>query len=122
MSIATPIAHGAQCHPEVYHLENLPEQRKKAHWDREELVLVHEELRAEAEGLKRMNKYLHPLFPSRTYDSIKSQRRVGNTSYRQILSTLRAKHQALKVGGPSQATPNVAEGTKATSRMRDCAS
>ena len=78
--------HRCKAHPEVYHLENVPKQKTKARWHREELVLLtREELRAEAEGGKEMNRHLHLLFPSRTYDSIKSQWRAGNTRYRQIL-------------------------------------
>ena len=115
--------HRCKAHPEVYHLENVSKQKMKAHCEREEMVLLtREKLRAEAEGVKEMNSHLQLLFPSRTYDSIKSQWRARNTRYRQILSTLRAEHQVLNGSGPEQATPGIAEGTEATSRMHNGAS
>lgn len=59
--------HHCRAHPEEYHQENVSEQRKKARWDGEEMVLLaREELCAEAEGVKKMNKHLHSLFPSQT--------------------------------------------------------
>ena len=70
--------HRHKAHPEVYHLENVPKQRTKARWDREELVLLtREELRAEAEGVKEMNKHLHSLFPSRLEREMVLRTRYG---------------------------------------------
>ena len=65
--------HRRSAHPEEYHLENVPKERKKGRWDHEEMVLLarREIDLLEAGGRPNVNKALAEVFPSRTLEAIK---------------------------------------------------
>ena len=87
--------HRRVSHPDVYHAARQPAARVKARWSHEELVLL---ARAELE-IRRTNppqgvlRVLHPRFPHRTFEAIKSLRNK-NLRYNEDLAALEAKESA----------------------------
>ena len=80
--------HRRRAHPEEYHLENVPKERKKARWDHEEMVLLARreiDLLA-AGGRVNVNKCLTEAFPNRTLEAIKGVRK--RPAYKELLRNL----------------------------------
>ena len=80
--------HRRSAHPEKYHLENVPKERKKARWGHEEMVLLAcREIDLLAAGEKlNVNKALAEAFPSRTLEAIKGVRK--RPAYKELLRPL----------------------------------
>ena len=90
--------HRRSAHPEEYHLENVPKERKKARWDHEEVVLLARreiDLLA-AGGRLNVNKALAEASPSRTLEAIKGVRK--RPAYKELLRTLIASPWSAEVG------------------------
>ena len=90
--------HRRSAHPEEYHLENVPKERKKARWDHEEVVLLARreiDLLA-AGGRLNVNKALAEAFPSRTLEASKGVRK--RPAYKELLRTLIASPWSAEVG------------------------
>ena len=74
-------------HPEEYHLENVPQPRKKARWDQEELfILAKTELALRRSGVKFINQALLEVTPGRTLEAIKGTRK--SRKYQELLDSL----------------------------------
>ena len=83
--------HQRRAHPEAYHQENVPEQRKKARWVYEEKVLLARlEKNMLGLGLTVNSKTMAEQFPSRSSESIKKMRQ--SVEYRRILESLTGAH------------------------------
>ena len=80
--------HRRSAHPEKYHLENVPKERKKARWGHEEMVLLAcREIDLLAAGEKlNVNKALAEAFPSRTLEAITGVRK--RPAYKELLRPL----------------------------------
>ena len=71
----------------MYHLESVPQPRKKARWDQEELfILAKTELALRHSGVKFINQALLEVTPGRTLESIKGKRK--SLKYRELLDSL----------------------------------
>jgi len=102
--------HRRSAHLDVYHLAPVnPIVRKKAHWDREESVLMAcEELRLRSCGVSNINQELAKCVTGRTLEAVKGQRR--SSSYREILDELEQESNvpnALSGGGSGQVSPDL---------------
>ena len=83
--------HRRRAHPEAYHKDHVPEQRKKARWVHEEKVLLARvEKNMVGLGLIVTNKAVAEQFPTRSFDAIKRVRQ--SAEYKRILESLTSAH------------------------------
>ena len=94
--------HWRSAHPEEYHLKNVPKERKKAHWEHEELVLLMErEMDTLAAGGKvNVNKYLAEASLDRTLEAIKRVRK--RPAYKELVTTLSTSTHDSRSSLPSE--------------------
>ena len=83
--------HRLRAHPEAYHQDHVPEQRKKALWVYEEKVLLAREGTNMVEaGIAVTSKTLAEQFPSRSSEAIKKM--LQSVEYKRILESLTSVH------------------------------
>ena len=83
--------HRRRAHPEAYHQDHVPEQRKKARWVYEEKVLLARVEKNMVElGLTVTSKTMAEQFPSRSSEAIKKMQQ--SAEYRRILESLTGTH------------------------------
>ena len=81
--------HRRHHHPAECHAENTPMERRKARWDRLELVLLARlEMELAAVGVRFINQALHERHPGRTLEAIKGA--CNSATYREILNSPQA--------------------------------
>ena len=84
--------HMHKMHEKNFHANNIPEQRVKARWDDEKLVLLaREELELVRKGVRNVNQELMKVLPHRSLQSIKGVRRSSNKKYQNLLLEFRSE-------------------------------
>ena len=83
--------HHRRMHPEAYHKDHVPEQRRKVLWDYEEKVLLARgEITMLEEGTAVNSKTLAEQFPGRSSEAIKKM--LQSERYKRILESLTSVH------------------------------
>ena len=83
--------HCDRMHPEAYHKDHVPEQRRKAHWDyKEKVLLARGEITMLEAGIVVNSKTLGEQFLGRSSEAIKKMRQ--SEEYKRILESLTSAH------------------------------